>query len=325
MNIVEKTPATSPSAAVDFDRFRLRRFVESLPDSERETHDEPLDLADVAPILEGNARAVLFHSVGPERQELVANVAGGRTRLALAFGVEPRALVAEIQRRLRNKPEVFEVPRAQAPAQQVVLTGDEADLTKLPVHLGHGADGGPYISASVDFVVDPRTGLTNVGMRRLMLRGRRETGIDLVSPSDLRAIYEASAASRQAAAGELCGRRPPGRSGCRHDAAAGRRAWAALSVARCTAAGGQVRHQRHPRAGRRRMGARGLLSTRAGTSNRKGRMANSSAITARSSSTRCSTSPPSRAGMTRCSRPRPSAAARSAAPTPRNSPDCAPR
>ena len=63
------------------------------------------------------------------------------------------------------------------------------------MHLGHGADGGPYISASVDFVVDPRTGLTNVGMRRLMLRGRRETGIDLVSPSDLRAIYEASAAA----------------------------------------------------------------------------------------------------------------------------------
>ena len=103
--------------------------------------------------------------------------------------------MAEIQRRLRNKPEVFEVSRAEAPVQQVVLTGDQADLTKLPVHLGHGADGGPYISASVDFVVDPRSGLTNVGMRRLMLRGRRETGIDLVSPSDLRAIYEASAAA----------------------------------------------------------------------------------------------------------------------------------
>ena len=103
--------------------------------------------------------------------------------------------MAEIQRRLRNKPEIFEVSRAEAPVQQVVLTGDEADLTELPVHLGHGADGGPYISASIDFVVDPRTGLTNVGMRRLMLRGRRETGIDLVSPSDLRAIYEASAAA----------------------------------------------------------------------------------------------------------------------------------
>ena len=195
MNIVEKAPAATPSSGTDFERFRLRRFVESLPDGEIEVHAEPLDLADIAPVLEGNARAVLFRAAGPERQELVANVAGGRTRLARAFGVEPRGLVAEIQRRLRNTPQVFEVPRAQAPAQQVVLEGDRADLTKLPVHLGHGADGGPYISASVDFVVDPRSGLTNVGMRRLMLRGRRETGIDLVSPSDLRAIYEASAAA----------------------------------------------------------------------------------------------------------------------------------
>ncbi|MEA3022341.1 MAG: hypothetical protein QOK01_1193, partial [Alphaproteobacteria bacterium] len=40
-----------------------------------------------------------------------------------------------------------------------------------------------------------RSGWTNVGIRRLMLRGRRESGVDLVSPSDLKAIYEASAAA----------------------------------------------------------------------------------------------------------------------------------
>jgi UbiD family decarboxylase len=79
--------------------------------------------------------------------------------------------------------------------QQVVLTGDAADLTALPVHLQHGLDGAPYISASIDYAVDTRTGWTNVGIRRLMLRGRRETGVDLVSPSDLRALYEASAAA----------------------------------------------------------------------------------------------------------------------------------
>ena len=79
--------------------------------------------------------------------------------------------------------------------QEVVLTGEDADLTALPVHLGHGADGAPYVSSSIDFVVDPKSGWTNVGVRRLMLRGRREAGIDLVSPSDLRAIYEASAAA----------------------------------------------------------------------------------------------------------------------------------
>src|SRR5258706_16018989 len=77
------------------------------------------------------------------------------------------------------------------PAQEVVLT-EKADLTALPVNLQHGMDGGPYISASIDFVLDPSNGWTNVGVRRLMLRGRREAGGDPNSPSDLRALYEAA-------------------------------------------------------------------------------------------------------------------------------------
>jgi len=192
MNVIDKT---TTSSALDLDRFRLRRFVEDLGADELETRREPIDLADVAAALEGNGRAVHFKSTGPERAELVGNVNASRARLARAFGVPPGELAAEIQRRLRGKPEVVEISRAEAPVQQVVLTGDDADLTALPVHLQHGFDGGPYISASIDYVIDPRSGWTNVGIRRLMLRGRRETGVDLVSPSDLKAIYEASAAA----------------------------------------------------------------------------------------------------------------------------------
>src|SRR6185312_1274928 len=193
MGIVEKAHAAAPSRLADVDRFRLRRFVEGLGD-DLETVSAATDLADVAAILEGNPKAVLFGAVGPERQELVGNVTGSRARIARAFGVKPNELLPELLRRLRNKADVIDVSRAEAPAQQIVLTGDDADLTTLPVHLGHGADGAPYISSSIDFVVDPKTGWTNVGVRRLMLRGRRESGIDLVAPSDLRALYEASAA-----------------------------------------------------------------------------------------------------------------------------------
>jgi UbiD family decarboxylase len=77
---------------------------------------------------------------------------------------------------------------------EVVLTGDDADFTKLPVHLQHGQDGAPYISASMDFARDPATGWTNIGCRRIMLRGPRTAGIDLIAPSDLKAIYLKSSA-----------------------------------------------------------------------------------------------------------------------------------
>ena len=195
MNVVEKAGSNLRPNAVDFERFRLRRFIESLGSAELDTRNEPVDLAGLAEVMEGNQKAVLFRAAGPEKAELVGNVMGGRARIAAAFGVKPNELMKEVTRRLRNKPEIFEVSRAEAPCQAVVLTGADADVTKLPVHLQHGADGGPYISATIDYVIDPKTGFTNVGLRRLMLRSEHETGIDLVAPSDLQAIYLANAAA----------------------------------------------------------------------------------------------------------------------------------
>jgi UbiD family decarboxylase len=197
MGLIEKTDARLKLKGADFERFRLRAFIEGLGADELETRGEATELADVAQALEGNPKAVLFRAVGPERHELVGNVTGSRARIAHGFGVSAGELTGEIRRRLRGKPDMFEVSREEAPVQEVVLTGQDADLTALPVHLQHGEDGAPYISASVDFAIDPATGWTNVGIRRLMLRGRQEAGVDLNSPSDLRAIYEASAAKGQ--------------------------------------------------------------------------------------------------------------------------------
>jgi len=182
----------------DHNRFRLRTFLDSLaPLGELETRAGVTKLADVGRILEGNPKAVLFQQVGAERLPLAGNVIGSRARMAHAFGVAPRELLAEVLSRLKNKPEFVEVARDEAPVQQVVSTGAEADLTKLPVHLQHGYDAGPYISAAMDFAIDRATGWTNVGLRRLMLRGRLETGIDLVAPSDLRAMFLASLGRRE--------------------------------------------------------------------------------------------------------------------------------
>ena len=174
---------------MDLERFRLRTFLESLDAQELQRIDTPVALAEVAQILEGNTRAVWFTKVGPEGASLAGNVAGSRSRLARAFGTTPQQLLAETLTRLKSKPEIVEV--SKAPCQDIVEK--DPDLTQLPVHLQHGLDGAPYISASTDFSLDRDTGWMNVGMRRLMLRGRREAGVDLVAPSDLRAIYLAQA------------------------------------------------------------------------------------------------------------------------------------
>lgn len=188
----KSTPRKAESAgpAVDMDRFRLRPFVEFLTEQgEVEVHDGPIPLVELGGHLDGNPKAVLFRQAGPEGVEVVGNLLGARSRIATAFGVAPDQLTPEVLKRLDAPQPAVQVAATEAPVQEVVLTGDEADLTRLPVHLQHGFDGGPYISAGIDFSVDPETGWTNVGSRRLMLRGRQEAGIDAVAPSDLRAIY----------------------------------------------------------------------------------------------------------------------------------------
>jgi UbiD family decarboxylase len=185
------TPAHAPggSTRADDEPFRLRRFVRQLDElGELETIDAPVDPCEVAARLNGNPKAVLFRKLRGCAMELAGNVMGTRRRLALAFGVPERDVLAEVVRRAaRLVPPVR--AGARPPVQEVVWTGTDADLTRLPVHLQHAGDGSLYISAGIDIGRSIDGARRNVGYRRLMLRGRREAGVDLVAPSDLRAIY----------------------------------------------------------------------------------------------------------------------------------------
>jgi 2,5-furandicarboxylate decarboxylase 1 len=177
------------------DSFRLRNFVEELiAADELQVVDAATELADLTSYMDGNTKAVLFKNAGSEKAEIIGNVAASRSRLALAFGVAEPDLLPELLKRLAVKQPVETIEKAEAPVQEIVWTGDDADFTKLPVPFQHGRDGGPYLSATLDFTVNPETGLTNLGCRRMMLRGRKEAGVDLNAPSDLRAIYEAASA-----------------------------------------------------------------------------------------------------------------------------------
>jgi len=147
---------------VDTEKFRLRHFVEKL-EGECVVHDAPIDLIDVAAVLDCNPNAVWFRSVGPEKTELVGNVMGTRRRLAAALEADEAGFPAALRERLRHPVAPIEVPSSHAPVHDIVLTGDDADLTTLPVHLQHGLDGAPYISASIDYARDPQSSVTNIG------------------------------------------------------------------------------------------------------------------------------------------------------------------
>jgi UbiD family decarboxylase len=186
------------TAAIDFDRFRLRKFIERLIQlDEVEIHHEPVALADMSALIEATPKATLFKKAGAEQHEVVAAVTGSRRRLAAAFGVSERELAHDYMRRMATPQDYIEVPSADAPVHEVILQGDDIDLTKLPFHLQHEFDGGPYISSAIDYSTDPATGKNNVGCRRLMLRNRNTVSSNLTAPSDMQRIYRECIARKQ--------------------------------------------------------------------------------------------------------------------------------
>ena len=66
----------------DTEKLRLRNFVDSLRDTDQlEIIEEPVGLAALTPHMDGNEKAVLFQSAGPDEAEIIGNLMAGRARL----------------------------------------------------------------------------------------------------------------------------------------------------------------------------------------------------------------------------------------------------
>ena len=63
--------------------------------------------------------------------------------------------------------------RGDAPCQEIVWRGDEVNLDKLPLIKCWPEDGGNYITFPMVITRDPKRGIRNVGMYRVMQTGRR--------------------------------------------------------------------------------------------------------------------------------------------------------
>jgi 2,5-furandicarboxylate decarboxylase 1 len=131
--------------------------------------------------------AALIEKVAGYDVGVVGGLATTRRRVAHGMGCAERDIGRKFQEGMDHPiaPVV-----AGAVTGEIALTGDDVDLTRLPIPVLHEKDGGPYISSGVVVARDPDTGARNAGVYRLMYRGPRVTGIDLVSHSDLRGFHQ---------------------------------------------------------------------------------------------------------------------------------------
>jgi 2,5-furandicarboxylate decarboxylase 1 len=120
---------------------------------------------------------------------IIYNVLGGQDLMSLAFGCEKE----EVIRRFISGNDNLIEPRLvekEAPVQEVVLLGDSADVSKLPLIVHSKKDGGRYISAGVVVAKDPVSGIRNLSFNRMQLKGPRKLGIRMMPSNHLGMIQQ---------------------------------------------------------------------------------------------------------------------------------------
>ena len=127
----------------------------------------------------GKSPVVVYENVEGYKMPVVTNIAGNRRLLAACLGVDPAELPSAFRERCQRYIPC-EIVKA-APWQDVVLEGDEVDLTKLPIPLHFSVDAAPYITAGQIVARDPVTGVDTTGFHRLMLKGKNRLGVSLHS------------------------------------------------------------------------------------------------------------------------------------------------
>ncbi len=153
-----------------YDDFRA--FLKAL-DAAGETVsiDRRVGLDDVGKVMKraqvSSGPAVVFNDNGTEFP-LVCGVYGDRRKALIAFEASEATIFEKVLRGLDN-PIPPRVVEGGPPCQEVVLSGGDIDLTRLPIPKYSPSDGGAYITPGIVVSEDPETGVPDIGHYRFLI------------------------------------------------------------------------------------------------------------------------------------------------------------
>jgi len=155
---------------------------------------EITEIADRA--VKGGGPALLFTNVEGSTVPVAINVFGTRERMLAALEIEsfsewdgrleafldlkpPEGLLDKLKAipKVTELASVFPKTVRSGPCQEVVATGDDVDLSKLPVLTCWPQDGGPFVTMPLVITKDVASARTNVGMYRMQVFDRKTTGM----------------------------------------------------------------------------------------------------------------------------------------------------
>ncbi|HAW60647.1 MAG TPA: menaquinone biosynthesis decarboxylase [Actinobacteria bacterium] len=158
--------------------------------------DSELEITEIVDrIVKSGGPALLFERVKGLEIPVVSNLFGSYNRMAWALGREsfgeleniisgavprlPKTLGEGLKSLFklalvsRIKPKIVK----NAPCQEIVLEGEEVDLSRLPVLKCWPQDAGRFITLPLVTTKDPETGHQNIGMYRMQIFDRQTTGM----------------------------------------------------------------------------------------------------------------------------------------------------
>jgi len=171
------------------ERETFRQYLERLREKGQlvDMH-EPTDSRHIATLVDQSDKALLFHRVIGYDMPVVSGLIRSSERVAIGMGVERYGDIEQLLTRAIMKP-IAPVYVERSAAREVTRVGDGVDLFDLPVPMSSILDGGPVITAGVTIVRVP-DGTLNCGIYRYILKERNLTGIDIVTPNNLRALAQ---------------------------------------------------------------------------------------------------------------------------------------
>jgi 4-hydroxy-3-polyprenylbenzoate decarboxylase len=182
----------------------LQEFIQAIDEAgelkriatEVDPYLEMTEIADRVMKQPGGGAALLFENVKGCDIPLGINLFGSSRRMGMALGVESLDEIGDrlsdmlkldvpdsLMGKLAMLPMLKEIagfpPRSvrSGACQEVVLQGDDIDLSALPVMTCWPDDGGPFITLPLVITKDPDTGVRNVGMYRIQVLDRNTTGM----------------------------------------------------------------------------------------------------------------------------------------------------
>src|SRR5580692_10619115 len=145
---------------------------------------QPVDIRHIATLVDQAKTALYFHNVIGYDMPVVSGIIRTRERAMMALGAETYREIEDKLSAAIAKPIPPKYVKT-SPAREVTLVGDDVDLYKLPIPMSSIYDGGPMITAGVVIARDPELGF-NSGIYRFIVKEKALTGIDIVTPNNMR-------------------------------------------------------------------------------------------------------------------------------------------